>query len=143
MEIKFKKETIKKILKLYFKKYEDTDCNIIISTEIGYKGYSKVKNCIVLIKQIIEIDILGERMKTTKVLTEEEIENAIETILKDEGLKLKYLTYDKEVNNVWCGKSGEDNYQPVFNGIVVEVEKLEKDKQKTIGGLNNNENILR
>ena len=145
MEIKFNKEQIKNILKLYYKKYENEDCDIKITTQLLPLGIYEDEECVVKIIRTLTVDIYGEKCVIEDTITDKKLEQIFKCILKEEELDFKGLTFNKGIYEKCDGYGYGENYvnQARFYGIYVDVEQLEKGKQITLGRMNNNGNIPR
>ena len=125
------RETIKKILKFYYKKYDNIDCDIFIKAAIEKVGYYEDEQCVVRITQVRKIKLFDDEIRVKHELDEDEIRTALLTILKDEGIEATGLTINNETREKWEGYGMcEQCYKtPYFGGITIYTKELEKGRQ--------------
>ena len=127
MTMKFNIENIKKFLKLYYKKNENIDCDIKIETYIDcdrYAGEAEVE-----FNRTFKVKICDEEIKVTQDISKEEIKKIFAEILYEEGYKLLNAYFDANVKTRTYGIYEETDTKSVFNGLEIDVDKLEKQKQ--------------
>ena len=130
MEIRFTEEQIKKALKVYYKDFENENCDIKVSKEIRSIGFYETKQCVVTVTKESTIIILNQKIKMKNDLEQEEIKKAFEEILKKEGLEVTKLEFDAFIDEDCIGYGMCEEYieKPKFKGIVIQANKLEKNK---------------
>lgn len=131
MEIVLNREVIKKLLILYYQKYENIDCNINIRASLEKVGWYEEEQCVVRICQIIENDLFGKVVKAKRELEEKEIKEALRIILLEKGYEMTGLTINNEIREKCSGYGMCEHYYntPYFGGITIYTKELEKGRQ--------------
>lgn len=124
MEIILNQEQLIELLELYYKKYKNSDSKVTIDVIKGSIVNYEDDECLVIIKQNISKMILNEEIKITKILSDQEIKNALNEVLKEDSLQIQEIEYDKGINS--------DTKISYFNGIKINI-KNEKQKVKKEG----------
>ncbi len=130
MEIKFDLEKLKKILKIYYKKYEDIDCSININLNIDY-DYRGDNSINVFVIQQRNINLVGEKFEVTRIIKIEEIQKILNEILKEQGYEVTHLFYNTEVKQVTTGWGPNEDWndEAKFNDLTVQIKEIEKAKK--------------
>ena len=131
MEMKLNRETIKEMLIQYYREYENIECDILIKTDIECIGYYEQDECVVSFIQIRKLNFMGKELKTKTILTDDEIENIIKILLRDNQLDLADWKYDKKIKTEYRGTNWDEYTvdKPYFGGIIINTKELNNGKQ--------------
>lgn len=117
-----------KIIKSYYKIYENTDADINIEVIKDSRGYYEEKYAKVNIIVKEKKEILGETIIFKSTLTEEEVKNIFKKVLQEENYDLVNLSYDTYIDiDEYFGSSSE---KAKFRAIEIEVKSNQKQKIK-------------
>ena len=117
MKVDFDEKDIVGILKSYFAKEKNVDCDVTINySEIDYE-------CVVSFRIDGYFKVLGNDYYTNIELDEKEVYEIFENIFVNEGY---------EVRNVLFNKGIDDDNEVYFNGVTLLLAKT-KNRTKSIG----------
>lgn len=137
MELKFDKESLKQILKLYYKETENINGEIRISCKKEPVGFYEIESAVVSIKLVGSKTILGNQIPMERNITEDDVKNALSYVLEQEALDVENIEYNSGLNRTCEGYGMYERtvVKPYFKGIDVTVK--ENVKVKKIGGMKN------
>lgn len=130
MELKFTKEQMEKIIKAYYKIYEEKGVEVNIVVSRGCEGQYETPCVNVKVVVISEVSLLGVQAKEEKTLSKSEVTDVFKKVLNEEGYKVSNIYYDAGLTTTeYLTRSYPSTY---FSGANVEVEKTVGQKVKTI-----------
>lgn len=128
MVLEITREQAIKIIKSYYKIYENIDANVNIEVIKSYRGYFEDKYAQVNIAVETKKEVLGNTCILKSSLNEEEVKNIFEKVLQEENYDVIDLRYDAfiDIDENLC-----NSYEVAkFRGMEVEVKSNQKQKIK-------------
>lgn len=128
MTLEITREQMVKIIKSYYKIYENSDVNVNIEVIKAYRGYYDNKYAKVNITIETNKEILGNKCILKSDLNEEEVKNIFKKVLQEENYDVLDLQYDAfiDIDDYLCDTSEVAK----FRGIEIEVKSNQKQKIK-------------
>ena len=126
MKLKLNEKQIKTLLKYYYKEYENIDCDINIEAKIDYVGIYEERACVVVITQTRKIFVAGEETLLELELTKQDVKDKLQAVLQEQKLEICNLLYESDI--IYGDRQGDID-TPYFNGIILEVKTMEKERQ--------------
>lgn len=134
MKIKLDKKTTLKMIEKYYKDQMDIEGKATAIPEKDWEGYGMGEQevCVVKVKITGTMKMLGETIETEIEVSEEEIKNAVQYCIEQEGYTFESYRMEKGLTEECEGYGlGERRVEkPYFKGIIVTV----KENTKKIGG---------
>lgn len=127
MKIKLKEENAKKVIEIYFRKYEQFEGSVVFEPSTKFMG-PKHEECSYLSAKIIgTLSILGEKLPMERNIKEEELEEAFKVMLKEEGYGVSDIRYDNgfelDVKEEKIGKERIKNLK-CYEGMLIVVDMV-------------------
>ena len=132
MKLKLDKKIALKMIEKYYKDQMDVEGVATAIPEKEYDDYGMGESCVVRVLIKGKMQMMGETIATELEVSEEEIKNAIQYCIEQEGYTFVNQTMDKGLTDETTGYGmGERTIQkPYFKGITVDI----KENTKKIGG---------
>ena len=96
MKLKLKEEQAKKIIEAYYEKYHQLEGIVVFEPSVRYAGPKHEECSYISTKIISTLSILGEELSMERKLTEEEEQEAITVMLKEEGYQVSSIFHNND-----------------------------------------------
>lgn len=96
MKLKLKEEQAKKIIEAYYEKYHQLEGSVVFEPSVRYAGPKHEECSYISTKIISTLSILGEELSMERKLTEEEEQEAITVMLKEEGYQVSSIFHNND-----------------------------------------------
>ena len=132
MNVKFGQESVKRMVKGYYKKHYDFDCDLSIEKEI--EQLPCIGRSFVLPKAIVKwslvlngmLDVNGKEEEVSVLVTDNKVKDAIKARLVEDNYSVESVEFDLDTNSE----------QPIFKGAIVNMNTNRKAKVKNNGNDN-------
>lgn len=134
MEIKYKQEDIKTLIKKYYQQYEgrDVTVSIKVSKELVGTGYGifEEEGAVVDITTSEKISLLGITTTSEETIDKDQLTLIFDKLFENTDYSLKGLCYDSGLEKRWegYGMAEHEVKIPYFNGINLTVERKVNNK---------------
>ncbi len=129
MEIKYKQEDIKTLIKKYYQQYEgrDVTVSIKVSKELVGAGYGifEEEGAVVDITTSEKISLLGITTTSEETIDKDQLTLIFDKLFENTDYSFKGLCYDSGLEKRWegYGMAEHEVKIPYFNGITLTVER--------------------
>lgn len=130
MKMKFNEESTKRIVKDYYKKHEDFDCDLEIICSVAEvpTPRSIVPTILPQLSFVLDgkLSINGAQEPVRTKVDNNDVKNALARMLEEEGYTVKEIEFDYDVKE-------NDEKSAEFNGVVVDMSTKKKSKRRENG----------
>lgn len=129
MKMKFDKDQVQQIIKMYYKTFEDSEVEVSSRAISGYEGIYEIPCTNVKFTVSQNVSCFGQNITSEVTLSETDVNSILKRMFHEDGYEVQSVHYDAGETTGDYFDRGTRSY---FSGISVEVQKLEKQKVKSI-----------
>lgn len=125
MQVEFTKDEIIKLLEEYYKRLEDREVKVTITTKKEYSGWRDEQVCVTIFTVIEKLEVAGMMKEVKQILSKDQVKDCLTAVFGLYDFNLKDMTINSSLNSRWEGYGYNEHevLTPCFKNITIQLEK--------------------